>query len=471
MTVPLSRISARSHASITGAYAVMDCLPRLALGGGSGGPAGPSSSRYFLTVRQFSPVSRAISEKVAPDWRSALNRRSSSHRSASSTTRQPPARDHHPNTGETPTHHEQLPGNTPRSLHVHVYPALHVSLYTDTAVPVEGESVADGVVVVAEAAGEGVELGLLVLVLGGLEPVVEAVAVQAGEDFRELGDVAGEGAEVGAGGGGAGEAGLAVVVEAGGGGGGPAGGVAGSGGGGRAAAPGAEGGGEDLVGARGAGVEADGGAGQPGVPGDRGGRVALGEQLPDLLVAFADAAGQGLVRPGPRGGPGGGGGGGLFQAAAVPAGGLLHLLAEVVPQVPAVGDLERAGGAAGGAGGVAAGPVAADHRGRGAGAASQPAGQDVAVAARQQVDDLVRFHVHQDGGVVLALADGDVVDSEDRDLARVRGGQCPDQPEQDVPGDGGAQRGGRPRPGAAGQRERGRLQQGAQGGGPPLVEG
>ncbi len=101
MTVPLSRISARSHASITGAYAVMACLPRLALGGGSGGTAGPSSSRYFLTVRQFSPVSRAISEKVAPDWRSALNRRSSPplrfqyHPAA-------PARDHHPNTGEAP---------------------------------------------------------------------------------------------------------------------------------------------------------------------------------------------------------------------------------------------------------------------------------------------------------------------------------------------------------------------------------
>src|SRR3984957_699610 len=258
MTVPLSRISARSHASITGAYAVMDCLPRLALGGGSGGAAGPSSSRYFLTVRQFSPVSRAISEKVAPDWRSALNRRSSSHRSASSTTRQPPARDHHPNTGETPTHHEQLPGNTPRSLHVHVYPALHVSLYTDTAVPVEGESVADGVVVVAEAAGEGVELGLLVLVLGGLEPVVEAVAVQAGEDFRELGDVAGEGAEVGAGGGGAGEAGLAVVVEAGGVGEDPAGDVAGSGRGG--------GGGRERAVA----------AGGAQVAGDRGGAAAGG---------------------------------------------------------------------------------------------------------------------------------------------------------------------------------------------------
>ena len=51
--------------------------------------AGPSSSRYFLTVRQFSPVSRAISEMLAPASRSALNRRSSSHRSASSTN--PPA--------------------------------------------------------------------------------------------------------------------------------------------------------------------------------------------------------------------------------------------------------------------------------------------------------------------------------------------------------------------------------------------
>src|ERR1700722_4587430 len=233
---------------------------------------------------------------------------------------------------------------------VEVGPAEHESLdvlefavfpFDGSAVPVEGEAVVAG----GEAAGEAVELGLLVLVLGGLEPVVEAVAVQAGEDFRELGDVAGEGAEVGAGGGGAGEAGLAVVVEAGGVGEDPAGDVAGSGRGGgggreravaaegpqvaadravaaavaegpclgvqgggaaaalvpapgevgfvgveggRAAAPGAEGGGGDLVGARGAGVEADGGAGQPGVPGDRGGRVALGEQLPDLLVAFAD---------------------------------------------------------------------------------------------------------------------------------------------------------------------------------------
>src|SRR5579863_5997855 len=131
MTVPFSKISARSHASITGAYAVMTCLPRLALGGGSGGATGPSSSRYFLTVRQFSPVSRAISDRLAPDSRSALNRRSSSHRSASSTTRQPPDHGRYLNTGETPIEHTALPADTPRSLHIHAYPALHPNSYTD----------------------------------------------------------------------------------------------------------------------------------------------------------------------------------------------------------------------------------------------------------------------------------------------------------------------------------------------------
>jgi hypothetical protein len=43
-----------------------------------------------LTVRQFSPVSRAISEMLTSARRSALNRRSSSHRYASSTTSSPP---------------------------------------------------------------------------------------------------------------------------------------------------------------------------------------------------------------------------------------------------------------------------------------------------------------------------------------------------------------------------------------------
>src|ERR1700722_3872117 len=128
---------------------------------------------------------------------------------------------------------------------VEVGPAEHESLdvlefavfpFDGSAVPVEGESVADGVVVVAEAAGEGVELGLLVLVLGGLEPVVGA----------------------GAGGGGAGEAVLAVVVEAGGVGEDPGGDVAGSGRGG--------GGGRERAVA----------AGGAQVAGDRGGAAAGG---------------------------------------------------------------------------------------------------------------------------------------------------------------------------------------------------
>ena len=45
--------------------------------------------------------------------------------------------------------------------------------------------------VVFDAAGEGVQVGLIVSLDGG-DPVIEAVAVQAGEDLGELGDVAGE---------------------------------------------------------------------------------------------------------------------------------------------------------------------------------------------------------------------------------------------------------------------------------------
>src|SRR6266702_2736931 len=96
MTVPFSSNPARSHASITGAYAAIVCFPGAARGGGAGGEAGPSASRYFLTVRQLSPVSRAISEMLTSACRSALNRRSSSHRSASSTNPQPPPREDQP---------------------------------------------------------------------------------------------------------------------------------------------------------------------------------------------------------------------------------------------------------------------------------------------------------------------------------------------------------------------------------------
>ena len=100
----------------------------------------------------------------------------------------------------------------------------------------------------------------------------------------------------------------------------------------------------------------------------------------------------------------------------MPGGGLLRVLAQVVPQVPAVGDLHRARGALAGAVGVGAGPVPADHGD--ARVSLEPVRQDVPVPARQQVDDLVRFHVHQHGGVVLPLAGGDVVGAQHRDRAR-----------------------------------------------------
>ncbi len=62
--------------------------------------------------------------------------------------------------------------------------------FDDAGVPVHGEAVEDGLLVAFDAVGEGVQVGLVVGVDGG-EPVVEAVAVQAGEDLGELGDVAG----------------------------------------------------------------------------------------------------------------------------------------------------------------------------------------------------------------------------------------------------------------------------------------
>ena len=49
--------------------------------------------------------------------------------------------------------------------------------------------------VVSDAAGEGVQVGLVIGFDGG-EPGVETVAVQAGEDLGELGDVGGEGVQV-----------------------------------------------------------------------------------------------------------------------------------------------------------------------------------------------------------------------------------------------------------------------------------
>jgi hypothetical protein len=67
-------------------------------------------------------------------------------------------------------------------------------------------------VVAPDAVGEGVQVGLVVGLDGG-DPVVEAVAVQAGEDLCELGDVPGEGVQVRAAAPDLAELGFLLVIE------------------------------------------------------------------------------------------------------------------------------------------------------------------------------------------------------------------------------------------------------------------
>jgi hypothetical protein len=127
---------------------------------------------------------------------------------------------------------------------------------------------------------------------------------------------------------------------------------------------GVAGGGGDLAGARGFRVLADGRAGQAQGPGGGGLGVAGVQELADLGVPAAGPPGQARLVPGrARLVPGRGGGRGgrrlVFRlalafrggqaAAPVGGGGLAGLLAQVVPQVPAVGGLDRARGALAGA--------------------------------------------------------------------------------------------------------------------------
>jgi hypothetical protein len=110
---------------------------------------------------------------------------------------------------------------------------------------------------------------------------------------------------------------------------------------------------QQLLGVSGAGEPADGVAGQAQFGRDRAGAVSLGQHPVHRCVALPrplghPAAPPHSVRRGGRraGGIGtvllaGRGCGGRGQAAAVPGDRPLGGLAEVVPQVPAIGDLDR----------------------------------------------------------------------------------------------------------------------------------
>jgi hypothetical protein len=274
-----------------------------------------------------------------------------------------------------------------------------VEAFDRAGVPGQGQAVEDGLVVPADALGEGAQLGAGGAGVDVVEPGGEAGAVQAGEDLGELGDVPGQGAEFGAAAEDGGEGGGPVGVEAGGVGQDPAGDLAGGRRGGRgrrggqaeqagvavggAVAAGVAGRGDLLVQgadaggalvpslaqvrfpgvqagcAAGGGEQVPGGGGAPVPAGDldaqaeRGGgpgRVSAGgPQLADRGVPFADDRFQVAGRLSPvlvsLAGAAAGARRGLGEAVLVAGGGLAGVFAQVVPQVPPVGDLGRVRGA------------------------------------------------------------------------------------------------------------------------------
>ena len=227
--------------------------------------------------------------------------------------------------------------------------------------------------------------------------------------------------------------------------------------------------GEQLLEGGGAVEAADGFLGQAGLPHDRLDALALGAQRLDLLVALAGADGQGgfLRPPGGRrrggllqaeGGLAAGGllrlgfGDGFFQAAPVPGRRLLDVLGQVVVEMPPVGDLDCFRGALARAVGVGAGPVPADHLG--SGVLLQPLGEGARLAVAQQVYGLSGLGVDQDGPVVAAAAEREVIDPEHGDRPGLRVGQRHHQPQHAGPARRQAERACQPRPGPAGQGQR-----------------
>ena len=129
---------------------------------------------------------------------------------------------------------------------------------------------------------------------------------------------------------------------------------------------------------------------------------------------------------------------GFPQVGAAGEDGLLYRVAQVLPQVEAVGHLDGVRCSLAGALGVGACPVPADDLH--AGVVFQPLGQGGGLAVLQHVDGPVGVHVDQDGRVGMAAPFREVIHAQHRDLAGPGIGQSADQPGQRGPGDGDAQR-------------------------------
>jgi hypothetical protein len=236
---------------------------------------------------------------------------------------------------------------------------------------------------------------------------------------------------------------------------------------------------QQLLGAAGAGEPLYGLAVQPGGAADRGQRFACVQPSVDLGVAFPGACHQAAFPAARVQGPDRRDlracslprqllprrfllrrvrstrrvvavAGLVLQAAAMASYRLLGVFGQVVPQMPAVGDLDRVRRSCLGALGVVAGPVPADDSR--AGTFFQPRLEAGGLPVRQQVDHVPGAHVHQHRPVHLALGQREVIDPEylrrGRDLRiRCRGDQA--QHRGRVHGD--PQGPGQPGGGAAGQ--------------------
>lgn len=108
-------------------------------------------------------------------------------------------------------------------------------------------------------------------------------------------------------------------------------------------------------------------------------------------------------------------GSGVWSAARWRGDGLSDGLAQVVPQVPPVGDLDRLRRAAGCRVGVGPGAVPADDLH--ARVPREPGGHGVRGAVGQEVDRAVGADVDQHGAVMVSATQGEIVDPDLHQLA------------------------------------------------------
>jgi hypothetical protein len=212
--------------------------------------------------------------------------------------------------------------------------------------------------------------------------------------------------------------------------------------------------GDQVIGAAGGGELAHGGRVQSELAADRGLGQPLAVQVLDRLVVVAHPGDDLLFcrrLHHRRRGLAGRRGRRFAEVGAAGIDRLLYRLAEVLPQVEAVGDLHRLRRARPGTFAITTGAVPADHGDLAV--AAQPPGQVRAVPAVEDLDRAVGGHIDQHRAVMAAFAEREVVDAEHRHQPGRRVGQRLDQPQQRVPAHRHPRRGGQPHACAPGQRQ------------------